>query len=229
MRFRPGVLAALPVLVALVSCRDKGVLPGGLVGSFVPQDTLVPVIRTHLNITPTGLTVTRYGAGASASLAINGKPVVKGSAEAGTGGAALFATLRCDDDLACRFTTKSGCEGSITGDGKGNVVLIAEGECSLWSGKWVAEKEAPPGASGSPAPSCPPPPACPEPSAPPSTTAAPVPSAAPSASAGAKDQLTCMTDCNHAHMTCIHECRVGDTACLQRCAEGTSACIGHCR
>jgi hypothetical protein len=229
MRIGPSILAALPALAALAGCRDKGVLPGGLAGSFVPQDTLLPAIRTHLNITPTGLTVTRYGAGASASVAINGQPVVKGSAEAGTGGAALFAKLRCESELSCTFTTRTGCEGSITGDGKGNVVLIAEGECSLWSGKWMAERDEAPRPSGSPAVSCPPPPPCPAapaPSAPPS--AAPVPSTPPSASAAPKDQLTCMSDCNHAHVACIKECKIGDTACVQRCAEGTSACIGRC-
>jgi hypothetical protein len=221
---RRCLLAALPALVALAGCRDKGVLPGGLAGSFVPQDELVPAIPTHLNITPTGLTVTRYGAGASGSLAINGQPVVKGSAEVSTGGAALFATLRCEDDLACTFTTKSGCQGSITGDGKGNVVLIAEGECSPWSGKWMAEKVRG-SSSGTAAASCPPPPPCPEVTAPPAPPSA---SAMPSGSAGPHDTFTCMSDCNHAHLACIHECKIGDTACVQRCGEGTTACIARC-
>src|ERR1700722_7297796 len=146
-----GLLALL-----LAGCRDKGALPGGFAGSFVPQDALVPALRTHLNITPTGLTVTRYGVGASGSLTVNGEPLLKGSAEVGTGGAALFATLLCETDLTCTFTTKTGCEGSLTGDGKGNVVLIAAGECSPWSGKWMAAGAT----SRGPSPPAPPPAIC---------------------------------------------------------------------
>jgi hypothetical protein len=218
---RQRLHAVLPLALVLAGCRDKGALPGALAGSFVPQDQLVPAIRTHLNVTPTGLTVTRYGTGGSGSLSVNGKPVVEGSADVGTGGAALFAKLQCDGDLGCTFTTKNGCEGSLTGDGKGNVVLIVTGECSSWSGKWMAEKDAP-AASAVPSATCPPAPACPP-------CAEPPPSASASASAAPRDQLTCITDCNHAHVTCIHQCKMFQSECMTKCGLTTSACVHRCQ
>jgi hypothetical protein len=225
----------LVATLALAGCRDKGALPDGLAGSFVPQDALFREIRVHLNVTKAGLTVTRYGVGVSGSLTFDGKPLARGSAEAGTGGAALFASLRCETDVECRFTTKSGCEGSISGDGKGNVVLIADGECSAWSGKWMAEKEGAPRPSAAPAPSPPPVPtmppvgtAAPVPTTPPVGTAAPVPTTPPAGSAGPKDTFRCMKDCSHTHTACVHQCRFGDSACFSRCGDEMSACVDRC-
>jgi hypothetical protein len=216
----PLARAALPILVvALGACR-KNVPSSKITGSFVRQDALIPGMVTRLNVTPTGVAVTSPSLGTSGSLEIGGEPLLKGSTRVDLGfvaqGAALFSNLACNDD-ACTFATKNGCEGTLTADAKGDVVLVATGECGPWSGKWLREGDAPPppGASGGAA--CPACPACP-PCAPP-----PPPPPSPPESG------RCMMDCNHAQMSCVQQCRIGDTSCMQTCSATTTTCVQRCR
>jgi hypothetical protein len=219
--------------------------PHRVAGSFVRQDALVPGLVTRLHVTPSGMTVTSPSAsvGTSGSIEIRGDPLVKGSARMELGvasqGAALFSRLACDGD-ACAFATKNGCEGTLTADAKGDVVLVATGECGPWSGKWLREQDTPqpPGQAGghpqTPGPSadaaCPPPPVCPPPAAcPPCASGSPP---APSATASAEpapSRAECTTECGHAQMRCAQECKVGDTTCMLRCSVTVRTCVERCR
>lgn len=227
MLVRPSARVALLIVAALGACR-KNAPSGELVGSFVRQDQLVPGLVTRLHVTPSGITVTSPSAsvGAKGTLDVDGKPLVDGKAEVEIGfaahGAALFASLRCDDDRACAFTTKNGCEGTLTSDGKGNVVLVATGECQPWSGKWLAEKDEPPRASASPPSTCAPCPACP--SSPPPPTAPPSASAPPG-----PGSMGCLGACSDANLACVRECKVGDPDCMRRCGDKTHECMARCR
>src|SRR6185437_11749872 len=167
MRFSSGI--ALPlVVVALGACGRR--MPERIATSFVRQGALVPGLVTRLHVTPTGMTVVSpsLSASASGSLDFGGKPILSGSTRTELGfsaqGAALFATVTCSDD-ACTFTTKNGCEGTLTAEAGGDVVLIATGECGPWSGKWLREHDAPTRTNAAPESACPPPPACPPPQA----------------------------------------------------------------
>ncbi len=160
------------------------------------QDPIIPGLVTRLHVTPTGMTVTTPTAKASTagSLDVNGKPLINATARMDVGfeahGSALFAGVHCDDDRTCAFTTKNGCEGTITGDGKGNVVLVTTGECGGWSGKWLMGRRMRPGRSArrrrrAPVPACAP---CPPVTAPPTS-----PPNAPPPGSGSPDTTSCLS------------------------------------
>jgi hypothetical protein len=222
--------AALPMTLAvLAGCGRKGErssdLSEKLCGSYVRQDPLVPEGRTHLNLTPSGIAVTSPSMGMSESIEVAGRPIMKGSIKLGTAGSALFASVRCDDARACGFTTKDGCEGTITGDGKGAVVIVATGECTPWSGKWLPEKEDDAGAA---TPGCPPPPACPPSPADPPTAPTGSGTASDPFGPGHPSSLDCLKKCNEGTHGCMHECKVGDMACMRRCSDRTMECVERC-
>lgn len=200
------------------------------------QDPVITGLVTRLHVTPSGMTVTTPTAitTASGSLDVSGKPVLNAAAQMDVGfaahGATLFASVRCDDDHACAFTTKNGCEGTITGDNKGNVVLVTTGECRGWSGKWLAEKDDAPRESAPPS-ACPPVPACPPAvtcaPCPPGTPPPPPPSVPPPSSA-APDNTTCMTACNDAQLACTRGCKISDMPCFRQCSNRTMECLERC-
>ncbi len=229
MRFSFGV--ALPLIVVALGACGRRSVPDRIAASFVRQDALVPGLVTRLHVTPTGMTVVSpsVSASASGSLGFGGKPLLSGSTRTELGfsaqGAALFASVTCSDD-ACTFTTKNGCEGSLTADAGGDVVLIATGECGPWSGKWLRERDAPPQTSAAPESACPPPPACPPC---PAATPGPMGSASAGRSFGRPTDIHCLTECNHTQMTCVQECKIGDTACIQECSSTVMTCTQRCR
>jgi hypothetical protein len=48
----------------------------------------------------------------------------------------LFAKVDCSG-ASCTFTTKGGCEGTVQGTEKKELVVVASGRCSAWSGTWT--------------------------------------------------------------------------------------------
>ena len=219
----------LVALSLLPACGKKTVTSAGLAGSFVRQDALVPGLVTRLHVTPTGLVVTTptVSVESGGSLQVGGKPFLDGSTRMELGlaahGAALFETVVCEDEHTCSFTTKSDCAGTLTGDGKGNVVLIAMGACEAWSAKWMAEKDEPAHAN-----TCPPPPACPPaPSSAPAPLQPPFPQAPWGAPPG-HDDFACMTGCNTAYLSCVQSCKVGDMPCQEACMDQMMACMDRC-
>jgi hypothetical protein len=216
-----SLLLPLAAVTLLAGCSQKTVTSAGVAGSFVRQDALVPGLITRLHVTPTGLTVTTPTAAVttSGSVEINGKPVVNGAVQTELGfaahGAVLFASTRCGDDHACAFTTAGKCEGTLTADDKGNVILVATGDCAPWSGKWIAEKE-----GDAKAQVCPPAPVC-----------APCSSASPPEMPPGRrlpTKMGCMNECAQEQMGCARECKVGDAECLHRCGDATSLCAQRC-
>ncbi len=256
MAFRTAeVIVAGGLWAALAGCGSDA-LPEGIRGSFTRQEAELGGLRTHtleLNLTSTGMTVTGPGMGASQSVSVGGTPVLGGSIKLGVApGSALFKKITCADDASCRFTTESTCEGTISRDVSGAIVLVAVGDCETWSGKWTPAKAgdaaasasatattatttAEPAATAAPAP-IPTAPATATPSTPPATTGAPAATAtgtataAPTATATSEPALnvSCLAKCNEASFACVRECKIGDLDCMKACSAKVSDCAQKC-
>jgi hypothetical protein len=220
--------AFLLASTALAGCGGDA-LPGTLLGSYtrVEADPSGARMSTReLNVTATGLTLTGAGAGS-----------------------ALFEKVRCTDDTTCRFTTKSGCEGTITREPSGAIVIVAVGDCDGSSGRWTPAGAAPPAATtAAPAEpssaSAPPaaPPTAPKPAATATATATATSTAtatatgtataAPSASGTATAgpiKVSCVAACNDTNLACIRECKVGDLECIRVCSTKMAECAKKCQ
>jgi hypothetical protein len=257
MRFR-NLLAFAVVLSPLLAGCGNDQLPAGMVGGFV-RDVTYPDgnHRLHLDITPTGMTVT----GGSTQTLPLGANATGGSVKIGASGSALFKTMKCFNDFSCRFATENGCEGTFTRDSSGSVVLVGTGDCETWSGKWLSDKDAPPAAatpsavaSGEPAvtgsagAAAPAHTGIPGASATATATASPsgTASAGPSASGAAtglptslptsiptslptaNPKMDCLSACNATNIACVRECKVGDLDCMKACSNTMVGCAQKC-
>ncbi|MBK8256141.1 MAG: hypothetical protein IPK82_26165 [Polyangiaceae bacterium] len=244
-----GKVWLMPLTACLVSCGG-GDLPEGMAGTYSRYQTLaaVPVpTRYELNLTNTGISITGMSLNASQDIKVGGTSVLGGSIKAGPAGSALFSKLKCKENV-CTFSTKNDCEGTLTKEGDGSLVVIAMGECQEWSGKWkVGKGDEPPvlpsssasasaSASASTAPADTPPTPLPkaDPTVTPSATASASPTATATATASASTapsgppKLGCMTACNDASIACIRDCKVGDLSCMKDCADKAAQCSQKC-
>jgi len=240
---RRAIAFATVLLPTLAGCGNDA-LPGTILGSYTRRESDPTGAHTHdlqLHVTSTGMTVTG--------------PAMGGSVKPGSTGSALFKKMRCTDDTSCRFTTETGCEGTLQREQSGAVVIVAVGDCEGFSGKWT------PGAAGAPPPpasvsasgSAPPEPASAPPPAPvspqpgttgtarPGTTGSPsaTATAAPSTSgpatavptafpSGPPPQVSCLAACNDASVACIRNCKVGDLDCMKACSSKMAECAQKC-
>lgn len=225
----PSLAVVVTLSVVWAGCGKRTSIPEPMLKSYAQETSALPrTLQARLHIAPTGITVTAPSIEAESSVEI-GDVKAKAGARVGLAGAALFTRVTCETDDVCRFETKNGCEGTISRDREGDVVLITTGECARWAGKWVTDK---PGSAASAAP--PPCPVCPSaaPQVPcPNTPASPAPSgsAGPAPSGSAKvDHFDCTFDCHRTSMKCSRECKLGDRDCLMKCNEQTMECSKRC-
>jgi hypothetical protein len=136
LRFFPQRLVVVLLLSSMpvAGCGRKRALED-MAGSYTRVEMPIP-LPIELNLTTTGMVV-QGGASISEGIDIGGKSLITLGARLGSvkPGAVEFESVTCDAN-ACRFKSKVCPSGSLTRDPQGDLIVIADGDCSSWSGRW---------------------------------------------------------------------------------------------
>ncbi len=110
-----------------------------MAGSYTRVEMPIP-LPIELNLTTTGMVV-QGGASISEGLDVGGRSLITLGARLGSvkPGAVEFESVTCDAN-ACRFKSTVCPSGSLTRDPRGDLIVIADGDCSSTlaeKGRWA--------------------------------------------------------------------------------------------
>lgn len=116
------VLTVATALLWFTGCGKK-VLPQGLAGTYK-----IPLPQTDGSVAFKEMTIVSTGA------------TFKGASDLAVD-SITFTKVNCDADTSCAFSTHQ-CDGSLTKQPNGNVVVTATGICGTLAGTWLTEAAA---------------------------------------------------------------------------------------